>query len=174
MKSLIVFGIINLCMGSLALAQTPASEVREILISDRTVQLNLQLNDQTVRCLKGDYSAVSLKISVPELKKHTVFSQTTAGEVEPCINAGSCRQFIGTKRERSGLEPGQIIDPNKPEELVDVNIKLSKSLYIDHVAKSCTITLREDITAQVRGLEFFHSDGDYMGRSERYDVCVRN
>jgi hypothetical protein len=131
-------------------------EFKEKVLSDVTQKLSVELNSSTVRCIRGGYGAESLKITIPDLKYFTIFRQTTSGEVEPCINAGVCTP-------QSGLNVGRILDPGKPTEDVDVNIKLVEQMYIDRVGKTCTRDLLETVTAKVRGLDFSHQDQASLG-----------
>ncbi len=146
------------------------TERKEIERSRKVVSLAVPLNTATVRCLVGDYGSQSLKISMAALKPHTVFRQTTRGETEPCINAGSC-VFDRTPDGRR-LSPELILDDAKPVENVEVTILLKEVLSIDHDAKVCGRSLQEDVSAMVRGLKFEHSDGEFLGTLD-YETCVR-
>lgn len=156
----------TLAHGAFAQGQT---EERTIERARSVYQLTLSLNENTVRCLRGDYVSNSLKISVPELRGLTAFPQTTAGETAPCINAGSCR-FEHTPDGRQ-LDPSLILDPNRPTETVDVTVVLNEVLSIDHKLKFCLRRLSEDVSASVRGLEFRHSDGLWLGQLD-YNLCL--
>lgn len=146
-------------------------ETFETLIKEQDIQLNLKLDEQTVRCLVGDYGASSLKISVSDLKHYTVFRHTTWGETEPCINAGFCGNTPMGQLINPDLIPEKIIDLLKPYELADLNIKLFEVITLDQVNKSCTRRLREHVSSTVRGVLFQHEDGAGIGSLD-YDTCL--
>lgn len=154
---------------SLTAAVARAEDV-EIERARQVETLTLNLNEQTVRCLVGDYSSESLKISVPELKGITRFPQTTRGETAPCINAGSC--LFGKTPDGRRLQPALILDPAKPTEDVEVTIVLKEELSISHEERRCDRSLREYVSATVRGLEFKHADGAYLGELD-YETCLK-
>jgi hypothetical protein len=163
MKSLII-------LASLVIGLT--AHAREVVIerSRSVVPLTVPLNNQNVRCLLGDYSSQSLKISLPELKGYTAFPQTTAGETAPCINAGSCQ--FGKSPDGRKLDPSLIIDANRPTEDIQVAVVLNEVLSINDATKTCTRSLTENISSNVRGLTFRHSDGTDLGALD-YDVCLK-
>ena len=163
MKSLILF--VSLIAATAAKAETVTIER-----SRSVVPLTVDLNKETVRCLLGDYSSQSLKISVPELKGYTAFPQTTAGETAPCINAGSC--LFGKAPDGRKLDPSLILDPNKPTEDIQITVVLNEILYLDNINRTCSRSLREDISSNVRGLNFKHSDGTTLGNLD-YDICLK-
>lgn len=146
------------------------AETVEIERARQVEIVTLTLNTETVRCLVGDYSSRSLKISVPEIRHLTRFPQTTRGETAPCINAGSCL-FEETPDGRR-LSPEVILDAGKPTENVTVTVVLKEELEMDHDARTCLRSLREYVSAPVRGLEFRHADGAYLGDLD-YDVCLK-
>ncbi|MGZ3722576.1 MAG: hypothetical protein ACXVA9_06580 [Bdellovibrionales bacterium] len=168
MKSLLL--IASLVIGFSAHAQLKGTETVTIERSRTVVPLTVELNKDTVRCLLGDYSSTSLKISVPELKGSTAFPQTTAGETAPCINAGSCR--FGKTPDGRRLDPSLIIDANKPTEDIQITVVLNEVLYINHDKQTCDRSLSERIDSTVRGIKFAHQDGASLGALE-YDVCMK-
>jgi hypothetical protein len=163
MKSLLLIAVL---FAGAAQAQI---ETKNIERSRKVVPLTIALNNESVRCLIGDYGASSLKISLPELKGLTVFPQTTRGETDPCINAGVCK--FGKAPDGRPLSPELVIDSNRPTEDIQVTVVLTENLYIDHTAKTCSRSLSETISSPVRGLNFAHEDGASIGDLP-YDVCV--
>jgi hypothetical protein len=155
----------SLSLSGWAQAALSGSESVEIERSRIEEKLTIQLNDKTVRCLQGDYSANSLKISVPELRPLTHFRQTTRGETEPCINAGYCAPL-------GNLAPAMILNSSKPQEEVSVTIVLKEVLNLDHDEKTCSRQLIETIDAPVRGLNFAHQDGVWLGDTD-YEACLK-
>ncbi len=144
-------------------------ETFENLIQERDITMNLKLDEQTVRCLVGDYGASSLKISVADLKHYTVFRHTTRGETEPCINAGFCKTPFSFSD--SDLVPEMIIDPLNPYEQATLNIKLFEIIYLDRDNKTCSRHLREEVSSTVRGMLFQHQDGAGIGNLN-YEACL--
>lgn len=166
MKKLSVLTLFTLC--SIA-ASAQKIEVIDKVLSVTTSRLLLELNNQTVRCLIGDYGSSSLKISVPDLRQITMFRHTTRGETQPCINAGFCRDGSIS----GDLDPSLVIDPTKPTEEVDVKVRVIETLTIDHNYKTCSRRVSEHVEAQVRGLKFEHLDGGQLGDSTDYEVCLK-
>lgn len=169
MKTQITLGLISL-LSSIAFANPSLKRERVVIsVSNLTHQLKAELNPKTVRCLIGDYGASSLKISLSALKNMTVFRHTTRGETEPCINAGFCaREDLGMP----GPTPASILDPNKPTEDIQVTVQLEEILDINHETQTCSRSLSETVTSPVRGLEFKHVDGAYLGSLD-YEVCLK-
>lgn len=164
--------IVATLLGSFA-AYADASPPAETVTIERSraeVPLTIDLNGTTVKCLLGDYGSESLKISLPDLRDYTVFRQTTRGETAPCINAGSC--LFDTTPDGRKLDPSLIIDPARPTEDVKILVVLNEILIIDHAQRSCSRSLVENISSTVRGLDFRHSDGAYLGTLD-YDLCLK-
>ncbi len=167
MKSLLVIAALTAC----GLAHA-ASDLETVTIerSRVVVPFTLNLNQNTVRCLVGDYGSKSLKISVPELQGFTMFRQTTAGETAPCINAGSC--IFDTTADGRKLSPELILDASKPTEEVNITIVLNEIVSMNHQAKTCTRYLKETLASDVRGLTFRHADGGSLGETN-YEACLK-
>ncbi len=157
---------ILLLAGSLANAED--QEMVDLLLDHSDTEMELALNESTVRCLVGDYGASSLKISVPQLRDVTIFRHTTTGEVLPCINAGRCKIFP----ERSGKSPSDILDPSRPTEKVSVSVDRYERLYLNHKNKSCQRSILERVFTRVRGMDFRHEDSGFLGNTN-YDVCLK-
>jgi len=172
MKNIFVFSMINMSLLSLAHAQG-VDETVEIERSRSVESLTVDLNAQTVRCLVGDYGASSLKISIPDMRRLTVFQHTTRGETQPCINAGPCRPgFAPDDGTVPGLDPSMILDPQKPTEEVELTIVLKEVLTMNANFKTCTRSLSETVNTKVRGLKFAHQDGAWLGNLD-YEVCLK-
>jgi hypothetical protein len=173
MKTLLITALFTLSCLAQAQEQTLGEPVIQTVTMERARavhNLTLHLNPKTVRCLVGDYSSSSLKISVNELMGLTRFKQTTRGETAPCINAGSCR-FDKTPGGRP-LSPALILDASRPTETVPVLVVLTETITLDHANKTCSRELRETVDASVRGLNFHHEDGDY-GVEADFENCLQ-
>ena len=170
MKNQIVLSTLSL-ISSIAFAQNQNQRFETVAVSVSNLKhkLTAQLNVLTVRCLEGDYGARSLKISLSALKELTVFRHTTRGETEPCINAGFC---VRENSHTPGLTPDLILDPSRPSEDIEVNVKLEEILNIDHDMQLCRRSLSETVTSTVRGLDFKHKDGASLGNLD-YQVCLK-
>ena len=134
------------------------------VINIQNIPLTVALDASTVRCIKGDYGAPSLKISVPGLIGWTAFRQSTVGEKDPCINAGPCGPH--------GHNPAEVIDTSKPDEVINVNDELHELLVLDNVSKTCARTLLEKLSSEVRGLLFTHEESHDIGVLD-YDICLQ-
>lgn len=176
MKALKLTCFILMSIPMIAAAKSPFKPVGDIsgevksyerTLSNQTHDLEIALDETTVRCLVGDYGASSLKISVPELRDLTVFDHTTAGETEPCINAGMCATKFNGNR---GLTPRMILRFEEPTEEVSMTVVLTETLTINVVHKDCYKRLSEKVNSKVRGLQFAHEDGEQSVEVD-YQTC---
>ena len=133
-------------------AQTASFEQRSQVISVRTVDLKVLLDQTTVLCSQADYGAEFLKILITDLAKLTLLDHRNRGAGAPCIGAGMCSQFPGDQLPL----PGDILDTAQPYANIQLEIKLTRLSDIDQVKKTCQATLVEELKSKVRGLNFFH------------------
>ena len=150
-----------LLTGSASLAAAfPTYE--ETVIHDTTTAVEIELNSTTVLCSSADYGALFLKVGMPELAKLTLLDHQNFGANAPCVAAGVCTQ---------GNRPEDIIDPTKPTEVVDINVKAVRLDEADETAQTCDTTLIERVHVTIRGIEFTHERSSPLG-SRRFEDCA--
>lgn len=138
------------------MAAAQAADVREQLVSDKTSEIIVELNNDTVICSQADYSASFLKILIPQLKDLTVFDHRNFGAGAPCVAAGMCAPF-----GQSG--PLDILNAEKPKEKIKVNVVLKRIFSLNEEKQTCHVSLSEDVTTTVRGIKFFHKRSGSIG-----------
>src|SRR4051812_27490699 len=74
-----------LFMTGTAWATAMDTETKELLVRDRTSDVKLALNAQTVRCSDIGYGNMQLKATVPDLKWLALLNHANEGEGQPCI-----------------------------------------------------------------------------------------
>ncbi len=132
------------------------AEVRtnEAVVHETTTSVEVDINHDTLICSRADYSLPMLKLLVPELAGLTLLNHQNTGAGAPCVSSGECDE---------GNFPGDIIDPNKPTETIDIQVKAVRLENVDTDAKTCTTSLREDVTMVVRGRTFTHARWSNLG-----------
>lgn len=139
-----------LCAGLLAgAAATAHAELayHESLVHDTTTPVEITLDPSTVLCSAADYSGLFLKIGIPQLAALTLLDHQNIGANAPCVAAGSCQP---------GNMPSDLIDPDEPTEVVNINVQAFRGDETDSVAQTCQTYLVERVKVVVRGVEFTH------------------
>ncbi len=134
------------------------SNTKEVVIEDNTYDLDVDLNEKTVLCLKGDYTAPSFKIAIPGINNITYLDHTSPGAPGPCINAGYCRE-----KEGDAFAWGALVDfrfpifhdLNKPIENVQIRV-IRKEVLILTENKRCLRYYVEAVSSTIRGTLFQH------------------
>lgn len=152
------FACVALLSGS-ALAEPVFNET---VVHDTTTTVEIDLDASTVLCSSADYGALFLKIGIPELAKLTLLDHQNIGAGAPCVAAGVCAP---------GNQPEDILDPTKPTESVDINVKAIRLDEADADAQTCTTTLIERVHVNVRGFDFRHERQAPLG-SRPFADCV--
>ncbi len=160
-KMAAIAGAVLFSYANAALAQN--FEIRERILKDETNPTTVELNRQTVRCSDLGYSNFQLKVSVPDLKFLAALDHANAGEAQPCVTAGRCQP---------GNQPEDLLTDPNPFVLTTVQVVLREVLAIDHSAKTCRRTLRENVTTQIRGKTFTHMKTADLGQYP-YDICIQ-
>lgn len=132
--------------GAAAQVRLTQASQKAATLSDRTTELDVLLNAETVKCSARDYSASFLKVLIPGLADVTLLNHRNAGEGAPCIAAGRCRGFD---------EPQALLSRGGERvERVPVRVVLKKETALD--GELCRVTLVETVNAVIRGVPFFH------------------
>lgn len=154
-----------LCAGLLAGATATAHAelaYHESLVHDTTTPVEITLDASTVLCSAADYSGLFLKIGIPQLAALTLLDHQNIGANAPCVAAGSCQP---------GNMPSDLIDPDEPTEVVDINVQAYRGDETDSVAQTCQTYLVERVKVVVRGVEFTHERIAMLG-SRPFVDCV--
>lgn len=133
-----LFVLMFLLGGQLALADVK-------VVSERSVVLPVDVSLAKVRKTNAGYGQMYLvKILVPELASETLMNHRNEGEGAPCL----ATYDVSTVEELIQGKPGV--------ERVPFQITLTKSVQLREDG-SCAVSLQEDISASVRGFNFFHT-----------------
>ncbi len=134
-------------------------QAKEIVIDDTVHEIEVQLSEDTVQCLVGDYGASSFKIVIPDIHYLARLDHTSKGSSGPCINAGYCST---QSNNSSGIfRPGDkdyrfslFHNTAKPTEIVNLRVVKKEEMVISN--NICTRNYSETITAKIRGTDFKH------------------
>ena len=109
-----------------------------------------------------------LKVLIPGLGNVTLLNHQNFGAGAPCVTTGeSCRSF----GERPSASPEDILQGRPGVEKIEVVVTATRIEAIDHIQKTCTVTLRENVETQIRGKKLFHlRESELAARS--YEDCV--
>jgi hypothetical protein len=140
---------INLVAALLAIGGGQASaeaaeSSHEVLIAERTVNLNVDISTTKLKLSRADYSSPVVKVLVPELADATILDHRNTGEGAPCMAT------------YQALSPEEVIQNNPAVELVPMTITLKKILTPDQKNGRCLVTLDERIEGKIRGFLFEH------------------
>jgi hypothetical protein len=124
------------------------------VIKDETHTSTIRLNKENVRCSALGYGASELKISIPSLKWNAIFDHSNNDGRGPCVTAGTSFCGFNNFPPESGI-PDILLDEERPTEEISVNVKLHEEFSVKE--ESCTRTLREFVTTNVRGIDFTHN-----------------
>jgi len=126
-----------------AMAQEPI--VKEI--SRHVQEIEVKVDETTVRCSALGYSRPELKVDVPALDWAATFQHRNFGEGQPCMTAGRCT------RERS---PELILAGGNGVEKVLLEVVHTEEAYLDESNNTCYRSLVETLTMTLRGQTFTH------------------
>lgn len=144
----------KIILSTLALMLALPAEAREapVLVQERTETIEIDLTKDTVKCLVGDYGAMSLKVLIPELANLTILNHRVPGSNAPCVTAGLCK----TDLIEDGLKIEDIVDEKHPKEKVGVEVSLYRSALWNETTQVCNLTMMEEVKTKIRGIEFTH------------------
>lgn len=159
-------GLLFLTMSHGIFASEPF-EFKSKTLSTQSIELEVELNSETVLCSDADYGAKFLKILIPQLSELTFLDHRNSGAGAPCVGAGMCGNDW-----HDGPVPSDILDTAKPTEQITVKIELERNFAINHITQDCSVTLIEKITTSVRGIDFFHILQAQLGK-RNYEDCLK-
>jgi hypothetical protein len=141
MKFLFLSLLTTLSLG--AMAQAPL--VKEIF--RQTSEIEVQLDETTVRCSNIGYGFPELKVDVPALDLVATFQHRNFGEGQPCMTAGRCTP------DRS---PELLLATGPGIEKAQLEVVHTEEAYLNEENNTCYRSLVETVTMQLRGQTFTH------------------
>lgn len=115
----------------------------ERVVSARNVVIYTEINSQSLKFSRADYSSPVVKILVPGLADETLLNHRNSREGAPCLAAYDAPNPESVIGNRTGVEK------------VIYNIQLKKNFTLDS-NNICHLTLTENIKATIRGYVFEH------------------
>lgn len=140
-----------------AMAQEPI--VKEI--SRQTLEIEVKVDETTVRCSALGYSRPELKVDVPALDWAATFQHRNFGEGQPCMTAGRCTN------ERS---PELILAGGAGVDKAQLEVVHTEEAYLDESNNTCYRSLVETVTMQLRGQTFTHRRSGVLSEVSA-DLC---
>lgn len=129
-----------------------------VTLSEREVELNVDISTTKVKLSRADYSAPVVKVLVPDLADVTVLDHRNTGEGAPCLATYDT------------LAPEDVIQNNPVVERVKFKVTLQKATYLDAQAGVCHVSLVELVEGKIRGFNFVH-DREVSVGSRHPDDC---
>jgi len=146
-------------------------ERNEVVLHEKHQTLTVALNPSTVICSRADYSMPMLKVLLPGLEDITLLDHQNRGAGAPCVTTGEICQF--NPANNNFAKPDDILQGRNGDELIAVDVKVSRIEMIDHANKVCTVQMRETVDTEIRGKKLTHERVADLG-DRPYTDCVRN
>lgn len=147
----------------------PQWEQKESVVHRTSHQLTVELNEQTVVCSRAEYTRGVLKVLIPELSEITLLNHQNTGAGAPCMTTGeTCGIWPDLKNSRTAIDR---IDGGPGTESVVVEVTEKRVLTIDHKAKTCEVSLFEELEMNLRGKRWFHVVDAPLGQRP-YNDCL--
>ncbi len=135
----------------LLLAASASAELdKSTIISERTVNVNVDISKVKVRLSRSGYAEPVVKILVPALADVTLLNHRNGAEGAPCMATFDT------------LFPEAVVQNNPSIESVQMNITLAKFPSINSTTQLCDIILIESIRTNIRGFSFIHEKRDVI------------
>ncbi|XGC81640.1 hypothetical protein ACES2L_03990 [Bdellovibrio bacteriovorus] len=126
-------------------AMTASANEGDQVISRKVVELPVDLSTAGIRLSNAGYGTREfVKILIPQLADHTLMNHRNEGESAPCVAT-----FQTFKVE-------DVVQGNPEVLRVPFTIEVKRRVWADTWSKKCFLSLRENISANVRGFEFIH------------------
>lgn len=124
---------------------------KEVVMSESVHNLPVDVSTAKLKITTLGYGVPTLKVLVPEMADVTLLNHRNEGEEAPCI----------ATYESMNLD--DIIQGNPAVENVDFTITRTKMLQHFPGDVHCQVSVREDIHANIRGFNFYHSKTESVG-----------
>lgn len=147
-----------MAFATLHLSTQARAQTNTVTLSEKIVQLNVEISPTNLKWSEADYSSPVVKVLVPELADVTILDHRNAGEGAPCL---------ATYEARS---PEDVIQNNPSVEKIDFQITLQKKLSPNLESQTCDVELIESIEGKIRGFKFVHDRHLSVG-SRHIDDC---
>lgn len=137
-----------------------AEVIEQIVHSKEVVVLK---KDVSFKWTKLGYGAMTHKVIVSQLAKHTVFNHRNDGEDGPCLR--SDRRRFGSLDPHPSFPDVNL--PSQPEvsdtDEVVISVKILNQYLINREKRICKVNMIEDVRTVIDGEEFYHSYQKDMG-----------
>jgi hypothetical protein len=125
------------------------NEERIVLMYEKTVPMEVKIDNTNVKLSRADYSVPVVKVLIPALADATLLNHRNSTEGAPCMATYQTHL------------PSAVIGHGPGKDTINVNIKVSKSLYVARSPEKnnelvCYVQLNEDIETNIRGFKFVH------------------
>lgn len=146
-------------LAAILLTAATASSNDEVIISQKTVQLEVDLSTTGIRSSNLGYGdTFFVKILVPGLAKETILNHRNEGETAPCLAT-----YDTYKVE-------DVVKGNPAKEIHDFEIVQKKQLYPNTTDNTCDVYLVETVATTVRGFKFVHERSSVLPK-RHIDDC---
>ena len=142
----------------LVITQMAQAKSSSVLLSEKTVDLSVDISTTKLKLSRADYSSPVVKVLVPELADVTILDHRNTNEGAPCMATYDT------------LVPNAVIQNNPAIEVIPMTIQLHKNLQPDPNKNLCIVSLSESIEANIRGFKFIHSRTISVG-ARHIDDC---
>ena len=137
---------------------TSLAKANGVPISERTVELRVDISSTKLKWSQADYSSPVLKVLVPDLATVTILDHRNTGEGAPCMAT------------YQAMSPEEVIQNNPSVEVIPMTITLQKQLSPDPKDRLCHVALKESIVGEIRGFRFEHQKIKDIG-TRHMDDC---
>lgn len=120
------------------------AEFNLTVISERVFVLPVDISQTRLKFTNLGYGSFLVKVIIPELAGATLLNHRNEGEDGPCLFT---------------IETGEVDDvlQNRPE-IIDTEFTIKLIKATQAVGDQCHVTLTEQVTANIRGFHFQHTE----------------
>jgi hypothetical protein len=119
------------------------AQAGNVVVSERTVMLEVPISPTTVILSSADYSAELVKILIPNLADVTLLNHRNSTASAPCVATYETHN------------PADVIKNNSAKENIPFQIKLIRTTTPAANGR-CQVSLTETVEGNVRGFKFQH------------------
>ena len=135
----------------------PGPDALEVIALVHDKNIVMESSEFKIKWTTLGYGAITEKVIVPELAKHTVFNHRNNGEEGPCL--------------RSYRMPGD--EPIEAPQSLLVNIQIKNQYLINEEKRICKVAMLEVVKTEISGTMFEHVYSKDMG-FRHIDDCLNN
>jgi hypothetical protein len=135
------------------------ANANEVVVSEREVELNVDISESTVKLSRADYSAAVVKILIPEIADVAILDHRNTNEGAPCM---------ATYETQS---PSSVVGGDPKKEKIKFKITLERQAFFNRSVNPdgsldsgvCEVYLIETINGVIRGFNFNHVESVLVG-----------